>query len=135
MRVRFTRSSRRLIGQYEWSAGNGYVCEVTDPDLLQELFTNPAYDNDFVVADDEPLARIAGSTHGAQLLVVYGRVASIEQLANLTKEEANRLAAALVETPRTVNGWIEAARQWVGRQEQDAEETAVPPKTKSMEVD
>jgi hypothetical protein len=137
MLIEFTRpGSRRVIGQYEWRAENGHVCQVDDPELLKELFTHPAYGGDFAVHADEPLAQITGSTHAAQLLVVYGGIADAVTLAGLTKEEAGRLAASLLETPRTVSGWIRAARSVIGRQEKhQAEETAVPPTASSTEVD
>lgn len=112
----------RVMGPYTWSADTGHVCQVDDPEVLGELLTGDAYYNEFAVSPDDPLSQIVGSEHTAQMLVVYGGITAVTQLADLTKDEAARLSAALLETPRTVGDWVKAAKQVI-----EAEETAVAP--------
>jgi hypothetical protein len=115
----------RVLGPYVWSADTGHVCQVDDPEVLGELLTSDAYKGEFALSPDDPLSQIVGSEHTAQMLVVYGEITAVAQLADLTKDEAARLSAALLETPRTVGDWVKAARRLVAVTM--AEETAVAP--------
>lgn len=133
MLVEFKRKgARRLIDQYDWSEETGYVCDVTDPDLLSELFTNPAYDDDFAVHSTEPLVAVLGNPHDVQVMVVYAGITSVEMLADLTEDGASRLMSALLATKRTVKSWIAAARS-ARQKKYQVEDTAVPPE-QAMEV-
>jgi len=58
------------------------------------------------------------------MLLVYGRIVSVEQLANLSKEEAKALANTTLETNRTVSGWVTKASDFAS---EAAGETAVSP--------
>lgn len=55
----------RLIGPYRFEAANNYTCEVDDAALIGELLTQPGVD--FVVAEDDPLARLVGTSRAAEL--------------------------------------------------------------------
>jgi len=59
------RQKQRVIGQHVWSAENGHTCRVNDVELLQELFTNPAYKDEFYVCPDDGLVAIVGDVHTA----------------------------------------------------------------------
>jgi len=118
------KQKQRVIGQHVWSAENDHTCRVDDVDLLQELFTNPAYKDEFYVSPDDDLVVIVGNVHTAQVLLVYGRVASVAQLAHLSKEAVKALANSTLETARTVSGWVTKASDFVS---EAAGETAVSP--------
>ncbi len=118
------KHKQRVIGPYAWSSENGHVCRIDDAELLQELFTNPAYKDEFSISPDDELAAVVGDVHTAQMLIVYGRIASVEQLARLSKEEAKALANTVLETVRTVSGWAKTANEFVLV---DGGETAVSP--------
>jgi hypothetical protein len=113
----------RVMGAMVWSEENGHVCQVDDLDLLKEMFTHPAYDGDFAVSPDDPLGQLVGDDYPVRMLVVYGGITAVEQLASLTKEDAARLASSLVVTQRTLSDWVKAAQKLV-KQAAD-EETAV----------
>lgn len=55
----------RLIGPYRFEAANNYTCDVDDAALIGELLTQPGVD--FVVAADDPLARLVGAERAAEL--------------------------------------------------------------------
>lgn len=55
----------RLIGPYRFEAANDYACVVDDAALIGELLTQPGVD--FVVAEDDPLARLVGAERAAEL--------------------------------------------------------------------
>lgn len=115
------KQKTRVMDSYEWRAENGHICEVHDAALLGEMFTHPAYKGQFCVSAQEPLVAITGSHKAVELLVIYGEVVSVEQLAALSKDETERLAAVLLETKRTVNGWVSQAKKLVS---EDSSETA-----------
>jgi hypothetical protein len=107
------KQKNRVMGSFEWSAQNGRVCDVLDTVLLNELFTHPAYTGQFRVSADEPLVKVTGSESTAELLVIYGEITTIENLAALSKEDVERLSTKMLETKRTVNGWVSQARKLV----------------------
>jgi hypothetical protein len=42
MYIQYTgRRRRRIVGPYEWNEENGFVCEVTEPEILEDLLTDP----------------------------------------------------------------------------------------------
>lgn len=55
----------RLIGEYRFEAANDYTCDIDDPGLVGELLTQPGVD--FVVAENDPLARLVGAERAAEL--------------------------------------------------------------------
>lgn len=122
MLVHFTQTNRhRIIGELEWSPENRHVAEVSDAALLAELFTDPRYDGKFVVAQAEPLVAIVGSVNATLLPVEMG-LTSVAELAELDQDGRKALASRLLETTRTVNGWVEQARKLIGADEEAGEQ-------------
>jgi hypothetical protein len=124
MLIKYTRSARRIIGELVWSRENRWTAEVTDAGLISELLTHPAYGRDFAVADEEPLAQIVG-THVAPLLVVEAGITTAAQLAALDAEGRKFLAGRMLETARTVNGWVSQAKALLDGEAQPANESAL----------
>ena len=60
-------STVREVGEHRWDLDNGYVCEIADLQLVKELLTQPGVD--FAVADDDPLALIAGAEKAAEMAI------------------------------------------------------------------
>ena len=107
------KNKRRVIEDLTWSTHNGHTCEVVDPELLQELLTNPAYDGEFSISPNDDLMAIVGDEHTTQILVIYGRVTSVEALARLSKEEVKALTDATSKTARTISEWVKRANEFV----------------------
>lgn len=52
MNIRYTGKRKiRIVGPYQWDASNGFIQEVTEQDLIDDLLTEPS--NEFE-AEPEP---------------------------------------------------------------------------------
>jgi hypothetical protein len=106
MRIRFigARVTRRLVGQYEWSAATGFLQDV-DAVTAAELLTAPG--DAFAVDESEPLLALSGlDAHRAGELALAG-IGSIAGLTTLGSQGIKGLAGAL---PWASESKI---RQWV----------------------
>jgi len=100
---------RRVIGEYEWSAANGFVCEVLDGYLAASLLTEPS--GEFSLSRDEPLMHLKGV--GPQRAIEFALlgVASLEQLAAMDAGGVKRLADGTSASLRQVERWVQEARE------------------------
>lgn len=61
MKIRYVGTSDvRIIGEYRWDASNGFVQDVTDPEILENLLTYPK--PDFEAVETYPGVGSANST-------------------------------------------------------------------------
>ena len=110
MRIKYTGTiGLRIVDGYAWSAENGRVQDVVEPDLILNLLTHEG----FSVADDEPLLQLLGSRDLVGKLVVEQPGLDMAFLASLKKKEIKSLADSLGVTPAEVEAWVTSARMLV----------------------
>lgn len=109
MLLKFTGTTRRVVGEHVWSRENNWVAPV-DADLAAVLITSP--DDRFVIADEEPLVQLVGREH-ASLLLIEG-VGSVEALSSLKASETRKVAESAGIEYGALRDWIKAARQEQG---------------------
>lgn len=110
MRIRYTGTvGLRIVDGYAWSADNGRVQEVAEPEMALNLLTHEG----FSVAEDEPLLQILGSSDLVGKLVVEMGLVDILALSQLKKKEIKMLADSLGVTVLDVEAWVTSARALV----------------------
>ena len=58
MKIRYTGTAGvRIVEPYRWDESNGYVQDVTDPEILEDLLTYPR--PEFVTVEEESVAEKA----------------------------------------------------------------------------
>lgn len=95
----------RLIRDYRWEEGNGFVADV-DAQTAAELLTYPR--PDFRLSNDDPLLALEGMTEIlAAHLALYG-VGSIDDVANLSPVIADSLSERI--SMGLLESWVEQAQ-------------------------
>ena len=95
---------QRVVGEYTFSK-NGRVCDVTKPDLIERLISDP----DFCIDANEPLLQVTGDGDVLGLMALEG-VASVGDLIELDKTAVKKLARGLGITQTAVRKMIKAAK-------------------------
>lgn len=111
MRIKYTGSGRRVLGGYVWEEANGYVVDV-DAETAANLLTYPR--PGFVVAPDEPLLALEGADPENLAVLALAGVASVTELARLSKARQKRVAEETGLSPDGLQVWVEIARDLVG---------------------
>lgn len=109
MLLKFTGTTKRVVGAHVWSRENNWLASVDD-DLAAILITSPG--DRFVIADDDPLLKIVGREYAPALLVEG--IGSPDALAGLKASEARKVAKAIGAEYGVVRKWIDAARNEIG---------------------
>lgn len=109
MLIKFTGAAiaaERQAGDYGWNPDNGYLQNVTEPEMVLNLLLHDQ--NQFAISLNDPLLQLVGP-QPIERLILAG-IIDIDGLTSLKSDELKRVADEVEVSVQQIKAWIKEAR-------------------------